>query len=98
VYRFCWTWRFTSASWWVGILILWRHYWALDAATWYATPSAAGAKLALAGIWYGYVSLPIFQFLLVRWYFRLFIWTRLLWQVSRTELSLVPRTRIASGA
>jgi len=74
----------------VGILILWRHYWALDAATWYATPSAEGAKLSLAGIWYGYVSLPIFQFLMVRWYFRLFIWARLLWQVSRIELSLVP--------
>ena len=74
----------------VGILIVWRHYWALDAATWYATPSAEGAKLSLAGIWYGYVSLPIFQFLMVRWYFRLFIWARFLWQVSRIELSLVP--------
>lgn len=74
----------------VGILILWRHYLALDAATWYATPAADGAKLSLAGFWYGYVSLPIFQFLLVRWYFRLFIWARLLWQVSRIELRLVP--------
>jgi hypothetical protein len=74
----------------VGILIVWRHYIALDTATWYATPSADGSKLSLAGIWYGYVSLPIFQFLLLRWYFRLFIWTRFLWQVSRIELSLVP--------
>ena len=41
-------------------------------------------------MWYGYVSLPIFQFLLMRWYFRLFIWTRFLWQVSRIELSLIP--------
>jgi hypothetical protein len=74
----------------VGILIVWRQYIALDTATWYATPSAAGSKLSLAGMWYGYVSLPMFQFLLVRWYFRLFIWTRFLWQVSRIELSLVP--------
>ena len=74
----------------VGILIIWRQYLALDTATWYATSSAEGSKLTLAGIWYGYVSLPIFQFLLVRWYFRLFIWTRFLWQVSRIELSLVP--------
>lgn len=74
----------------VGVLIVWRHYLALDAATWYATPSAEGSKLSLAGIWYGYVSLPIFQFLLVRWYFRLFIWARFLWQVSRIKLSLVP--------
>jgi len=73
-----------------GILIVWRHYVALDTATWYATPSAEGSELSLAGMWYGYVSLPIFQFLLVRWYFRLFIWTRFLWQVSRIELSLVP--------
>lgn len=41
-------------------------------------------------MWFGYVSLPMFQFLLLRWYFRLFIWTRFLWQVSRIELSRVP--------
>jgi hypothetical protein len=41
-------------------------------------------------MWYGYVSLPIFQFLLCRWYFRVFIWARFLWQVSRINLSLVP--------
>lgn len=74
----------------VGILIVWRQYLALDTATWYATPSVDGSKLSLAGIWYGYVGLPIFQFLLCRWYFRLFIWTRFLWQVSRIELSLIP--------
>lgn len=74
----------------VGILIVWRHYVALDTATWYATPSAGGPQLSLAGMWYGFVSLPIFQFLLVRWYFRLFIWARFLWRVSHIELSLVP--------
>lgn len=73
-----------------GILIVWRQYIALDAATWYATPSAEGSRLSLAGVWYGYVSLPLFQFLLCRWYFRLFIWTRFLWQVSRIKLSLIP--------
>ena len=36
------------------------------------------------------MSLPVFQFLLLRWYFRVFIWVRFLWQVSRIELSLVP--------
>jgi hypothetical protein len=73
-----------------GILVVWRLYVALDTATWYLTPSASGAQLSLAGMWYGYVSLPIFQFLLCRWYFRLFIWARFLWQVSRIELSLIP--------
>ena len=71
----------------VGVLILWRQYFSLDAATWYAT---GRGKLSLAGVWYGYVSLPIFQFLLCRWYLRLVIWSRFLWQVSRIELSLIP--------
>jgi hypothetical protein len=74
----------------VGVLVIWRHYVAIDAATWYATPSSSGAQLSLAGIWFGYVSLPIFQFLLIRWYFRVFIWARFLWLVSRIPLNLLP--------
>jgi len=74
----------------VGVLVVWRHYTALAVPTWYARHSAEGYRLDGAGIWYAYVSLPIFQFLLLRWYFRLFIWIRFLWQVSRLELSLVP--------
>ena len=74
----------------VGVLVIWRHYAALETTTWYATPAGAGSTLSLAGMWYGYVSLPAFQFLLMRWYFRLFIWTRTLWQVSRIHLNLVP--------
>jgi hypothetical protein len=74
----------------VGVLIIWRHYMSLDAPTWFATPGVEGSSLSLAGMWYAYLSLPIFQFLLVRWYYRLFIWIRFLWQVSRIELNLVP--------
>ena len=74
----------------VGILIIWRQYLGLATASWYATPSVEGSKLSLAGVWYCYVSLPMFQFLLCRWYFRLFIWMRFLWKVSRIELSLIP--------
>ena len=74
----------------VGVLIVWRHYSALATATWYAVPTAEGLQFSLAGVWYGYVSLPIYQFLMLRWYFRLFIWMRFLWQVSRIDLSLVP--------
>ena len=77
-----------------GIGIPLRSYLAVAASTW-ATGSAAGTSsgfvnLSLAGWWQALVSLPIFQFLLVRWYFRMFIWTRFLWQVSRIQLRLVP--------
>jgi hypothetical protein len=73
-----------------GVLVLWRHFMVLDTTTWYATPSAGGSILSLTGIWYGFVSLPILQFLIVRWIFRLFVWARFLWQVSRLDLDLVP--------
>ncbi len=74
----------------VGVQVLWRHYLVLDTTSWYAMPSADGPVLSPAGLWYGYVSLPIFQFLLCRWYFRVFIWARFLFQVSRLGLRLVP--------
>jgi hypothetical protein len=74
----------------VGVLLFWRHYLALGTATWYAVPTADGLKLSTTGTWYAYVSLPIYQFLLVRWYYRIFIWTRFLWQVTRIDLSLIP--------
>ncbi len=74
----------------VGILVVWRQYAAIETGTWYAAASASGSKPSLAGIWLSYVSLPIFQFMLLRWYFRLFVWTRFLWHVSRIKLNLVP--------
>jgi hypothetical protein len=74
----------------IGVLYVWPHYIALDVATWYATPVDGGRRLSPAGWWFVYVSLPAFQFILFRWYFRIFIWVRFLWQVTRCELSLVP--------
>ena len=73
----------------VGVSVVWRHFTALGADSWYA-PKSTGSALSLAGLWYSYVSLPMFQFLLLRWYFRMFIWGRFLWQVSRLKLALVP--------
>jgi hypothetical protein len=75
----------------VGVTLVWRHFIALSTtATWYAIPTTEGMTLSPTGRWYAYVSLPIFQFLLVRWYYRVFIWARFLWHVSRIELDLVP--------
>jgi hypothetical protein len=74
----------------VGISLVWRQYLTLGTPTWYATPEGGGMTFTLSGIWLGYVSLPLFQFLMLRWYYRIFIWARFLWQVSRIGLNLVP--------
>ena len=70
-----------------GELFTLHRYLALGRGSWY-TSASAGEGLSLAGLWLMFVSLPIFQFLLLRWYFRLFIWARFLWRVSRLDLDL----------
>jgi hypothetical protein len=67
---------------------IWRTQVALGTATWYTIPQASNMKLTLAGYWDAYISIPIFQFILLRWYFRLLVWFRFLWQVSRLNLRL----------
>ena len=74
----------------VGLRLVGYQHQALAVATWYATPAEAGRTLSLAGLWYVYLSIPLMQFLLLRWYYRLFIWARFLWKLSRMELRLVP--------
>jgi len=72
-----------------GVLFIWRRHAAMDLPTWYGMTVAGKLQPTLAGWWLGCVSLPLVQFILLRWYFRLLIWTRFLWQVSRIELRLV---------
>jgi hypothetical protein len=69
-------------------LWVWRSQVALGSATWYAIPDATGLHLTWAGYWYAFVSIPIFQFILLRWYMRFVVWFRFLWQVSRLNLHL----------
>src|SRR5215813_2151980 len=68
---------------------IWSGRIELNSATWYALPGSRW-NLTAAGYWYVFLSLPIFQFVLLRWYMRLFIWFRFLWQVNRIKLNLVP--------
>ena len=70
-------------------LWLWRSQIATGSPSWYATPEGTALHLTLAGYWYAFVSIPIFQFMLVRWYLRFFIWFQFLWRVSKLNLRLV---------
>src|SRR5271157_2957715 len=69
-------------------LWLWHGRIAIGAATWYANPGGRW-NLTPAGFWYVFVSIPILQFILLRWYLRLFIWFRYLWGVSRINPNLI---------
>ena len=72
----------------VGLWV-WNSRVGLTVATWYAMPGGRW-NLTPAGYWYVFVSIPLLQFILLRWYLRFFVWYRFLWQVSRIDLDLIP--------
>lgn len=68
-----------------------RDQWAARPGMWYLTTGGDGhASLSGAGWWYSLVSLNVFRFVLLRWYYRLLIWYRFLWRTSRLTLRLNP--------
>ncbi len=71
----------------IGYQVVWREASALQTTTWYASTSEGGG-VSLAGGWFRYVSLPVWQFLFIRWYYRIFVWARFLFLVSRIPLVL----------
>jgi hypothetical protein len=75
------------------VLFVWpRHVAVLNTqnlTTWYA-PGGGHEALTPAGWWFLLVGLPAFQFMLLRWYFRLFIWIRFLAAVAACRPRVVP--------
>jgi len=58
--------------------------------TWYRTVSDSGDSLTWAGIWLIAVCTPLFQFLTLRWLWRLFLWFQFLNRVRKLDLQLFP--------
>jgi len=63
---------------------------AQSVSNWRWLESDSGKHYALAAYWYAFVSLPILQFLIYRWFLRMFNWSRFLYRVSRLHLKLLP--------
>ena len=61
-----------------------------DVGSWRSIGVGVDARLTLAGWWYGLVALPVYQFLLGRWGWRLLAWGVFLWRLSRVRLRLIP--------
>ena len=74
----------------IGYQLVWDQTAGLDSSAWYSNQALENGNITLAGIWFRYLSLPVFQFLFVRWYYRIFIWARFLFQVSKIKLRLLP--------
>ena len=57
---------------------------------WNVSGSGADIELSKAGWYYTMISLPIYQYLLMRWLWRVILWWHFLWKFSRLDLSLLP--------
>ena len=78
--------------------VIWRGTTALRVDTWYAATGADGVQhLTVAGWWYAFISLNVFRFMILRWYFRLILWYIFLWRVARLPLRLNALHPDASG-
>jgi hypothetical protein len=68
-------------------VFLFQHEWATGAlSSWHTI----GRGLTAAGWWFALFSTPLMRFIIYRWVFRYFIWSLLLWRISRLHLSLMP--------
>ncbi|WP_407909496.1 hypothetical protein [Lysobacter claricitrinus] len=67
---------------------LWSRSLVLPIDTWYASVTPVGTALTGAGWWLVHISVPIFQFIVLRWWFRIAIWWIFLWRTSRLPLDL----------
>ena len=59
------------------------------AASWSSVVGAGGAGLSMTGFWYHLVAVPVLQFFVFRWIWRLAIWTMFLFRMARLKLNLV---------
>ena len=61
----------------------------LGTMAWHTIWTEHGLRLSLAGFWYHAVAIPLVQFFLLRWLWRLIIWSLFLWDMSRLRLNLI---------
>jgi len=59
-----------------------------DPSAWEGRVVVGGVEMSWAGIGARYASIPLMQFLLLRWFWRLAVWTWLLFSISRMPLQL----------
>jgi hypothetical protein len=78
----------------LGVAILGAWYLTIEqlggvgTATWYSLSAGGTVRLTIAGFWYHVVAIPLVQFFLLRWLWRLVSWTLFLAEVSRLRLNL----------
>jgi hypothetical protein len=75
---------------WVVNSVIRREEFIEHLASWASVVTETGRQMTMAGMWYTYISAPLFLFLAARWLWRIGLWTYLLWRISTLDLHLAP--------
>ena len=73
----------------VSVVVV-RNEFPFDFSTWRSLVSDSVQTRTWAGWWHLVVGMGLFQFLVWRWLWKLFIWYGFLWRVSKLDLRLIP--------
>ncbi len=73
----------------VNITFRWIKY-LPHMSVWMQYPDDQGGHTSWAGFWYAFISLPVIQYLLLRWIWRWIIWLIYFTKISRMPLQLTP--------
>jgi len=58
--------------------------------SWLTSALSGNQSLSMAGYWAVCVSIPVFQFLMLRWLWRYIVWTYFIYRFSKSGLDLLP--------
>jgi hypothetical protein len=70
---------------------------AVHVSTWYATQTETGRSITLPGLWLLLFCVPLMNFMVLRWLWRIFLWFRFLSKVSKLDLQLFPTHPDSAG-
>jgi hypothetical protein len=93
-----WSLRFRDSVWpeivLLGIVVTagfwtWRKLSIPDLSMWHVVQEEGVTHFTPAGYWYAFVSIPIFQFMYLRWGLRYFNYLHFLWSTSKLNLRIV---------
>ncbi len=71
-----------------SVLAVWST--SVRVSTWSVLRRGPDFSITWAGWWFILFCIPLFQFLILRWLWRMFLWAQFLWRMSRLNLQLMP--------
>lgn len=61
-----------------------------ETSSWHYAPNVSDPKIGWAGLWFSFVSIPLYRLLLFRWVWLFIVWAVFLWRVTRLPLNCIP--------